>query len=62
MVVTPNELIRALLREKKVRNEAAALREAVLEGYGDVQQGRVLSYQGNVRSTIRSARENGVDV
>ncbi len=59
---TPSEFVRAVLREKKERMAAAALRDAVLEGYEDLMRGRHLQYGGDVRKLVDEARrrdENG---
>jgi antitoxin ParD1/3/4 len=45
---TPSEFVRALIREKKERQDAAALRRAVLEGYDDLIHGRVSTYTGDL--------------
>lgn len=58
---TPSEFVRALIRERKERLEAAELRKAVIEGYGDVLSGRTREYTGDLRSmlaTFRSERES----
>jgi antitoxin ParD1/3/4 len=47
LFATPSEFVRALIREKKEQQEAAELRLAVLEGYQDLKDGRVLKYQGS---------------
>ena len=57
MFATPSEFVRALIREKKERQEAAELREAVLEGYGDVLEGHVLPLNGNLRSMVAEAKK-----
>jgi antitoxin ParD1/3/4 len=49
---TPSEYVRAILREKKERQDAAALRSAVLEGYQDIKEGRFLKYEGSVQDLI----------
>ncbi len=53
---TPSEFVRAVLREKMERIEAAALREAVIEGYGDLASGRHLRFEGSVRELVEEAR------
>jgi len=53
---TPSEFVRALIREKKERQEAAALREAVLEGYDDVLHGRTVPYGGDLRKLLADHR------
>ena len=53
---TPSEFVRALIRERKERMEAAELRKAVLEGYDDVRQGRTLPLNGDLRSMVAEAK------
>lgn len=61
LYATPSEFVRAVLREKKERAEAAALRDAVLEGYDDLVHGRTMTYQGSVRQMIQDAPKHGLD-
>lgn len=50
---TPSEFVRALLREKKDRMEAARFRQSVLAGYEDMAAGRVVyTYQGNLSALL----------
>lgn len=60
LYATPSEFVRAVLREQKHRVEAAAMREAVIEGYGDVIHGRTLSRSGSVRQMIKKAKAEGI--
>ena len=53
---TPSEFVRALIREKKERVEAAELRQSVLEGYDDVLHGRTLPLNGDLRSMVAEAK------
>jgi antitoxin ParD1/3/4 len=53
---TPSEFLRDLLREKKRRVEAAALRDGVLEGYRDLVEGRVVEFTGNLKETLADAK------
>jgi len=62
LYATPSEFVRSILRERKEQAEAAALRHAVLEGYGDLAAGRTMTYQGDVRQMIKDASERGLDV
>lgn len=55
LFATPSEFVRALIREKKERQGAASLRQAVLEGYDDVLRGRTMPYQGDLRSMTAEA-------
>ena len=54
---TPSEFVRDLIRNKKERQDAAALREAVLAGYDDVLHGRTLPLDGDLRAMIAKARQ-----
>ncbi len=58
LYATPSEFVRAVLRERKERVDAAALRDAVLEGYDDLIHGRTAVYQGSVRQMIKDAPTN----
>lgn len=49
---TPSEYVRDLLRQQKVRQEAAAARDAILEGYQDAIAGRTHEYKGDLRSLL----------
>jgi antitoxin ParD1/3/4 len=53
---TPSEFVRDLLRQKKQRQEAAAIRDGVLQGYRDLLDGKTLEFKGNLRSTLRQAK------
>ena len=53
---TPSEFVRALIRERKERMEAAELRKSVLEGYDDVLHGRTLPIDGDLRSMVAEAK------
>lgn len=53
---TPSEFVRDLIREKKGRQDAAALRASVLEGYADVREGRTHKYTGDLRAMLDRLR------
>jgi antitoxin ParD1/3/4 len=53
---TPSEFIRDLLREKKESQEAAALRDGVLEGYRDLLEGRTVEFTGDLKAALQEAR------
>lgn len=55
LYATPSEFVRALLRQKKEQLEAAAIRDAIHEGYHDAIHGRTATYRGNLRTLLRSA-------
>lgn len=56
LYATPSEFLRDVLREKKERLEAAATRDAILEGYRDVIEGRVVEFRGDLRAALREAQ------
>ncbi len=56
LFATPSEFLRDLLREKKERMEAATMRDAILEGYRDVIEGRVVEFNGDLRVALREAQ------
>lgn len=55
---TPSEFVRAVLRERKEREEAAELRAGVLEGYQDIRDGHITKYEGSVRAMLAQAKRS----
>jgi len=55
LYATPSEFVRDLLRERKARQEAASLRDGVLEGYRDLMEGRTVEYRGDLRAAREEA-------
>lgn len=56
LYATPSEFLRDVLREKKERMEAAAIRDAIIEGYQDVIEGRTVEFKGNLRASLQEAQ------
>jgi antitoxin ParD1/3/4 len=56
LYATPSEFLRDLLREKKNRLDAAAVREAILDGYQDVIEDRVVEFTGNLRQAMKEGK------
>ncbi len=54
---TPSEFVRDLLREKKDRQEAAAIRDGVLEGYRDLFDQKTVEFKGSLRSALDTAKK-----
>jgi antitoxin ParD1/3/4 len=52
LYATPSEFVRDLLRQQKRRQEAAAARDAILEGYDDAVRGRIHAYKGDLCSLL----------
>lgn len=57
LYATPSEFVRDVLREKKERLEAAQIREAILDGYQDACQGRIVPYQGDLKQLLKKAAD-----
>ena len=53
LYATPSEFVRDLLRQQKVRQEAAAARDAILEGYEDAVAGRTVPFKDDLRSLLK---------
>ena len=56
LYATPSEFVRDLLRQQKVRQEAAAARDAILEGYEDAVAGRSVPFKGDLRSLLKKVK------
>ncbi len=57
LYATPSEFLLDLLREKKGRQEAAALRDGILEGYHDLLEGKTVEFNGSLRASLRKAQQ-----
>ena len=57
LFATPSEFVRAMIREKKERQDAAALRRGILEGYDDVLHRRTRPYTGDLRAMLDEYRQ-----
>ena len=56
LYATSSEFVRDLLRQQKVRQEAAAARDAILEGYEDAVAGRTVPFRGDLRSLLKKVK------
>lgn len=56
LYATPSEFVRDLLRQKKRQLEAAAAREAIIEGYQDAIAGRVVAFDGDLKSLLKKSK------
>ncbi len=57
LYATPSEFVRDLLRQKKLQTEAAKIRDAIVAGYQDAIEGRVVPYEGNLRSLLKKVNK-----
>lgn len=53
---TASEFLRDVLREKKQRQEAAALRDGILRGYSDLAEGRFVEFSGSVKKAVAEVK------
>ncbi|MEM1059468.1 MAG: hypothetical protein AAGK14_09495 [Verrucomicrobiota bacterium] len=53
LYATPSEFIRSLLREKKEREEAAAIREAIIDGCQDAIEDRTIEFTGSLDKVMK---------
>ncbi len=53
---TPSEFVRDLLRQKKMRQDAASVREGILEGYQDAIHGRTKVFKGDLQGMLKKVK------
>ena len=56
LYATPSEYVRDLLRQQKFRQEAAAAREAIIDGYQDAIAGRTAEFKGDLKSLLKQVK------
>jgi antitoxin ParD1/3/4 len=56
LYATPSEFVRDIIRRYKLEQEAAEVRDAILEGYQDAIAGRTVAFRGDLRRLLRKAR------
>jgi antitoxin ParD1/3/4 len=56
LYATPSEFVRDLLRQKKLQLDAAAVRDAIIEGYQDAIAGRVVEFDGDLKSLLKHVK------
>lgn len=54
---TPSEYVRDLLRRQKAQQEAAEVRDAIIEGYQDAIAGRTVEFKGDLKGLLKKARK-----
>lgn len=57
LYTSPNEFVRAVLREKRDRIESGELRYAIHEGFGDLISDRLLEFDGSLPSLLEEGRQ-----
>lgn len=57
LYATPSEFVRDILRRHKAQEEAAQVRDAILDGYQDAIAGRTVEFKGNLKTLLKKARK-----
>ena len=57
LYATPSEFVRDILSRHKAQEEAAQVRDAILEGYQDAIAGRTIEFKGNLKTLLKKARK-----
>ena len=57
LYATPSEFVRDVLRQRKLQIEAASVREAIVDGYQDAIAGRVVAFDGDLRSLLKKSKQ-----
>ncbi len=56
LYATPSEFVRDLLRQRKLQQEAQAIREGILAGYQDAIAGRTVEFKGDLQSLLKKTK------
>lgn len=54
---TPSEYVRDLIRHEKDRQEAAAIRNAIIQGYSDVIYSRTHKFSGDLIADLKAHKK-----
>ena len=57
LYATPSEFVRDVLRCRKAQQEAADVRDAVIEGYSDAIAGRTTPFAGDLKAMLRKVKK-----
>jgi antitoxin ParD1/3/4 len=52
LYATPSEFVRDILRRHKLQQEAANVRDAIIEGYQDAIAGRTVPFDGDLKRVL----------
>ena len=56
LYATPSEFVRDMLRQRKLQQEAQAVRAGILEGYQDAIAGRTSEFKGDLFALLKKAK------
>jgi antitoxin ParD1/3/4 len=54
---TPSEFVRDVLRRHKLQQDAASVRDAIIEGYQDAIAGRTVAFDGDLKGLLKKVRK-----
>jgi antitoxin ParD1/3/4 len=57
LYATPSEFVRDVLRRHKLQQDAAAVRDAIIEGYQDAIAGRTVAFNGDLQALLAKAKK-----
>ncbi len=57
LYATPSEFVRDILRRYKLHEDAAQVRDAIIEGYQDATAGRAVEFRGDLNRLLKKARK-----
>ena len=57
LYATPSEFVRDILRRHKLQQEAAQVRDAIIEGYQDALAGRTVAFDGDLKALMKKAKK-----
>lgn len=57
LYATPSEFVRDILRRQKLQQEAAHVRDAIIEGYQDAIAGRTFEFDGDLKKLLEKVRK-----
>ncbi|MCA9185693.1 MAG: hypothetical protein R3E01_10025 [Pirellulaceae bacterium] len=53
LYATPSEFVRDIIRRHKLHQEAANVRDAIIEGYQDAIAGRMVAFDGDLKGLLK---------
>ena len=56
LYATPSEFVRDVLRQMKLKKEAAEARDRILAGYRDAIEGHTVEFAGDLRKAVKKIR------
>jgi antitoxin ParD1/3/4 len=57
LYATPSEFVRDILRRYKAQQQAARVRDAIIDGYQDAIAGRTVRFHGDLKALLKKAKK-----